>query len=125
MISYKPLKSDPNKYNVGCDDRHLRKLYQTAKDIQVWGRMVERYASSCNRPHGFWDSETAAVGRITAFLVNPFCDFFIAAINAEGDIAVDRTHDREDGERREDEDGEPLRFPQVIGGDDGTGEVLA
>jgi hypothetical protein len=114
MILHKPLKSDPDKYNVGCDDRHLRRLYQAAGDVQVFGRIVEQYAKSCNRPGGFWDSEMAAVGRITAELMEPFRHFFITVINAEGDIAVDRTHDRE--ERREEEDSEKvLHFqPQVI-----------
>jgi hypothetical protein len=95
---YKPLESDPEQYDIGCDSRELRRLYQKAKDIQVWGRIVEQYAKSCNRPHGFWDDEMAAAGRITASLASPFCDFFLTVMNAHGDIAVDRTRDRKEEE---------------------------
>jgi hypothetical protein len=114
MIMYTPLKSDPEKYNVGCDDRHLHRLYQAAGDIQVWGRIVEHYAEYGKRPHGFWDSEMAAAGRITAALMEPFRDFFIAVINAEGGIEVDRTHDREEQEQRE-EEGKVLHFQSIKG----------
>jgi hypothetical protein len=36
-------------------------------------------------------------------LMEPFRDFFINVINAEGDIAIDRTHDREEEDRKDSE----------------------
>jgi hypothetical protein len=98
-MMYKPLKSDPDQYDIECDVAELHSLYRTARDIQVWGRIVEHYAESCRRPHGFWDDEMAATGRITASLVSPFCDFFLTTINAHGDITVDRSREREKEEQ--------------------------
>jgi hypothetical protein len=118
MIIQELLESDPDKYNIECSDRDLRRLYEAVGDIQIFGRIVERYAESGKHHHSFWDGEMAAAGRITAALMEPLRGFFIAAINAEGDIAVDRTHGRkercEEGEPSKPEDN-VIRFPAPEG----------
>jgi hypothetical protein len=91
MIAYTPLKNDPDRYNIETDVRYLSRLAQNAKDIMTLDNIIEGHANSTHRPREFWDSELAAITRIMSGLVEPFYDFFITAVNAEGDIAVDRS----------------------------------
>lgn len=98
MPLLKPMKTDPDEYEVEYTYGELEKLLTLARDIQTFGRMVEDRAENTARKPGFWDGELACVARIQKRLVQPFADFFSTAVMSAGDIAVDRKHDPRHGE---------------------------
>jgi len=46
-----------------------------------------------HRLRGFWDEEMACMTRIYSRLAEPFESFFLTAMNAAGDIAINREND--------------------------------
>ena len=100
MPLFSPVKGNPDLCNVKYDYKELEKLHRNAKDIFMFSRMMDEHAKDRNRLRAFWDEEMACMTRIYSHLARPFDDFFFTVMQAAGDIAIDREHDPQYEDRK-------------------------